>query len=298
VSSEPVLYRTLNRCAVCSRQWDVSFLKPGELVRCECGTTFEAEFRAPRSPRALRCTSCGANLAANATSCGYCKAELALEDRGISSICPGCWSRLPARAKHCLECGLAIEPQALQALPASSRCPRCKSALRSRIVDGHPIVECGSCAGLWLAPHALDRMCERTEEESLSERALRAPPPAGKLAPEVVRYLPCVVCGELMLRRNFATCSGVIVDVCKEHGVWLDPGELERILAFVRDGGLLKARAKELDRLRVEEERVRDKLEDARRDERWFDETLPGSRRGSLRPGLADLGNFLWGLFG
>ncbi len=28
---------------------------------------------------------------------------------------------------------------------------------------------------------------------------------------------------------------GVEVDVCKEHGVWLDKGELEKIMASMRD---------------------------------------------------------------
>lgn len=291
-------YRTLNACAVCSRQWDVSFLAPGESVRCECGTRFTVEFRAPHSPRSLRCTSCGANLVEGAKSCGYCNAELALEDRGLSSICPGCWARLPSRAKHCLECGLAIEPQALTALPSASACPRCKSRLRARVVETYSIVECTSCAGLWFSPGTLDRLCERADEEGLASRVLGSPVGVATVGPEVVRYLPCVVCKDLMIRRNFAQCSGVILDLCRKHGLWLDRGELERVLEFVRKGGLLKARERELDRLKHEEQRVKDQLDEARRDTRWYSERDNYRPRTSpLAEGMTTLGEALWDLF-
>jgi Zn-finger nucleic acid-binding protein len=45
-----------------------------------------------------------------------------------------------------------------------------------------------------------------------------------------------------MNRNNFGKTSGIVVDVCPRHGVWFDPGELPRILAFVQAGGLEQAR--------------------------------------------------------
>jgi hypothetical protein len=59
-----------------------------------------------------------------------------------------------------------------------------------------------------------------------------------------------------MVPRNFGGTSGVIVDVCKEHGVWLDHAELEKVLAFVRGGGLARARERELARVKEETERA------------------------------------------
>jgi Zn-finger nucleic acid-binding protein len=44
-----------------------------------------------------------------------------------------------------------------------------------------------------------------------------------------------------MNRKNFGRSSGIIVDVCSRHGVWLDAGELPRVLEFVRSGGLARA---------------------------------------------------------
>jgi len=55
--------------------------------------------------------------------------------------------------------------------------------------------------------------------------------------------------------KNFARCSGVIVDICKGHGTWFDRDELSRIVEFIRAGGLEMARTKE--KVELEEERRR-----------------------------------------
>jgi len=59
------------------------------------------------------------------------------------------------------------------------------------------------------------------------------PVAAGKVA-----YRKCPICGDLMQRKNFGKRSGVIVDWCGEHGVWLDADELESIATFISRGGL------------------------------------------------------------
>jgi Zn-finger nucleic acid-binding protein len=68
-----------------------------------------------------------------------------------------------------------------------------------------------------------------------------------------VTYIPCPVCGQLMNRVNFARCSGVIVDLCRQHGVWFDRDELSSIVEFIRSGGLELSRTKE--KRELEEER-------------------------------------------
>lgn len=52
-----------------------------------------------------------------------------------------------------------------------------------------------------------------------------------------------------MNRANFAKCSGVIIDICTQHGIWFDRDELSRIIDFIRDGGLDFARKREKTRL-------------------------------------------------
>lgn len=70
-------------------------------------------------------------------------------------------------------------------------------------------------------------------------------------------YLACIRCSDRMTRRNFGGSSGVLIDVCKDHGVWLDHTELERILEYVRSGGLARARQREALRAESQVERAR-----------------------------------------
>jgi hypothetical protein len=49
----------------------------------------------------------------------------------------------------------------------------------------------------------------------------------------------------------------VIVDVCKAHGTWFDPGELQHVVEFIRSGGINEARHRELERLAEQERRHR-----------------------------------------
>ncbi|NIP84120.1 MAG: hypothetical protein GTO03_00580 [Planctomycetales bacterium] len=55
------------------------------------------------------------------------------------------------------------------------------------------------------------------------------------------RYRNCPVCGDMMQRRNYGRMSGIIIDTCRQHGVWLDLDELPRILQWIRTGGLAHA---------------------------------------------------------
>jgi Zn-finger nucleic acid-binding protein len=69
---------------------------------------------------------------------------------------------------------------------------------------------------------------------------------------QAVRYRPCPVCKALMNRSQYGKYSRVIVDTCKQHGVWLDEGELSQILEWVRGGGLDQSR-KAVHEARVQE---------------------------------------------
>ena len=73
------------------------------------------------------------------------------------------------------------------------------------------------------------------------------------VAVQTVRYVPCPTCAKLMNRVNFGKQSGIILDCCAAHGTWFDADELRRVVEFVRDGGLDRARTHE--RLRLAEER-------------------------------------------
>jgi Zn-finger nucleic acid-binding protein len=56
-----------------------------------------------------------------------------------------------------------------------------------------------------------------------------------------VRYIKCPECAVLMNRVNFGSMSGVVVDQCKDHGIWLDNGELVHLMEWKKTGGQLLA---------------------------------------------------------
>jgi Zn-finger nucleic acid-binding protein len=87
---------------------------------------------------------------------------------------------------------------------------------------------------------ALAELLSRAEiSGSLPEPAARVLPPL-----DAVTYLPCPLCHNPMNRVNFGRVSGVIVDVCRDHGTWFDGGELTRVVAFAGGGGMAKMRAR------------------------------------------------------
>lgn len=104
-------------------------------------------------------------------------------------------------------------------------------------------------------PQDLQRLADAKEEHSTIVAVLAGHTSAAPALPDVVRYLPCPACGKMMNRSNFAKSSGVVLDVCRDHGVWLDRGELPALLDFIGTGGLARARAR--DHLLLEEERRR-----------------------------------------
>jgi Zn-finger nucleic acid-binding protein len=199
------------------------------------------------SEPALRCPGCGAPAAADAASCDYCGSALA------TVTCASCFAPMFAGSRFCARCG-AEATRELLAEDTPLKCPRCREPMQALRLGTTTVRECAACGGLWLDPASLQRLSDDREERAGVVSVLAARVPASTAPPDVVRYVPCPQCEKLMNRKNFAQSSGVILDVCADHGVWLDRGELERVLGFVSGGGLARARAKEHERL-VEEQR-------------------------------------------
>jgi Zn-finger nucleic acid-binding protein len=107
-------------------------------------------------------------------------------------------------------------------------------------MGGVSVDRCAQCRGHWFdgdeVEHAVDLTTQGVSKEEAAALRRSLPPPS--IPTEEVRYLACVRCGERMARRQAAPRSGVIVDLCREHGVWFDGDELERFAAFARAGGL------------------------------------------------------------
>jgi Zn-finger nucleic acid-binding protein len=201
--------------------------------------------------KTLNCPQCGAPVQPDATSCPYCNSPLALV------ACPSCFANIFRGARHCPYCGASTERQAVQQ-KSPGQCPGCRNPLASVTVGSVTLAECASCGGLWVDPTAFERICSEREEQSVVlATTAHVAPAAAPLAGGAARYRPCPVCSKLMNRTNFARASGVIIDVCKGHGIWFDHDELRRIVEFIRGGGLEHARELEKEDLRDERERLR-----------------------------------------
>ncbi|MCB9915990.1 MAG: zf-TFIIB domain-containing protein [Planctomycetes bacterium] len=255
-------------CPTCQRQYDVTGLEPGAAVRCVCDALLDVGWPRNLTGQALTCTNCGGAVRVEDESCPYCQARISEADRRRTTLCPKCYTRLEDDSKHCKSCGLEIRPQALTPLPADRGCPRCQGELRTRALEQADVIECAACLGIWLTPRTFDRTLLETERRSfVSALSLVEPPQPTRRELETVSYIPCLTCGQLMNRRQYRYAdrsSGVVIDVCGHHGVWLDHQELEQIVAFVRAGGAggptsTQVAGKAFDAARVEELRARRK---------------------------------------
>ena len=116
-------------------------------------------------------------------------------------------------------------------------CPSCRCILATQGYRGTVIYVCPRCKEVWVDTKDFKRLSSERDtykDEAIPYTYLRKP-----LAKKE-RYRPCIRCGALMLKRHFKKISGVIIDICADHGVWLDNGELEQIRCFIANGGLEK----------------------------------------------------------
>ena len=118
------------------------------------------------------------------------------------------------------------------------------------------VLECEQCLGLWLDVPSFEKICADREQQSAVLGAASHAPTSATRQTSKVNYVPCPECALLMNRVNFARCSGVIVDVCKGHGIWFDREELSRIVEFIRGGGLEASRAREKAEIKEERQRL------------------------------------------
>ena len=173
--------------------------------------------------------------------------------------CPSCSAPVPPRGVVCTYCGgrLDVDLQGwchLQPIDLSDSltCPEGHGALQTLELPGQSgddgalpaglrLGRCAHCLGLFLPLGSLEQLLDQAVGRvwSVDRQLLNqlAEAPRAGVAP--VRYRPCPSCGDLMHRRLHGTRSGVVVDRCRDHGLWLDAGELRQLLEWARAGGAL-----------------------------------------------------------
>ncbi len=162
--------------------------------------------------------------------------------------CPHCGEPVSAKARTCPHCndplfhdGKTIETPV---------CPRCRAELKKVKTEGEDELEtCPNCGGYWLDYQSFARA---TNPQRLSKEYADSKNHWHKPEQGPIQYVSCPRCGRYMNRENFSKISGIVIDRCGDHGVWLDSGELERIRLFIAAGGLERLQDKRLDKMHEE----------------------------------------------
>ncbi len=288
--------RLIVACPTCNRQFDASGKPVGGRFRCRCGAVLTVRQPVGHDAAVVRCSSCGAPRSEGSPSCTYCGADFTLRECDLDTVCPQCLARVSHTAKYCHHCGIALLPEPLPGETTSSLCPACGegSRLRSRQIGDLAVLECPRCAGFWVARSVFEHLVEQVARDPSCQASHLplAPRPTGSFRPgdeHSPRYRKCPLCGTLMNRCNYAHHSGVIVDVCAEHGVWFDADELARILDWVRSGRLAEARQEDSNAAERQERLAA--IERASQERGPFTRDLHGSEMNVFRvfSGLAEL---------
>jgi len=197
----------------------------------------------------LNCPNCGAASSTDAPLCQFCNSRLA------TVACPSCFAMMFVGSKHCQRCGAAAAvPEVAEA--KDRKCPRCQTDMARVTIGSTGVNECERCFGLWLDVASFEKICADREQQSAVLGFAAHDPAHAASDTNKVKYVPCPVCSQLMNRMNFARCSGVIVDICKQHGTWFDRDELSRIVEFIHGGGLEASRVREKEEIREERRRL------------------------------------------
>jgi Zn-finger nucleic acid-binding protein len=217
----------------------------------------------------LNCSSCGAVVSTEAPVCLHCGARLA------TLACPSCFGMMTKASKFCPHCGAVAA--VWQSTPTSLPCPECGEPLVRGELGPWVLYECIKCFGLWVDRNTFENVCRQAQQQSITcgpARAAELMTKKGKALPKV-RYVRCPQCQQHMNRVNFAECSGVVVDVCRDHGTWFEAHELQRIVHFIRDGGMEKARERQKSELEAQRRQFRLERATSRTEVGTFSESSP-----------------------
>jgi Zn-finger nucleic acid-binding protein len=131
-------------------------------------------------------------------------------------------------------------------------CPHCTTALDVIEFDSEPrirIERCTTCFGTFFNPGELELLLEARTNPLVWLDPVQLQQIAADFSQDpVVAYRKCPLCAERMSHINFAGRSGVIIDRCWTHGVWLEGSELRRLTEWWRAGGKLIFQQHEVDR--------------------------------------------------
>ena len=163
--------------------------------------------------------------------------------------CTSCSGRLEGAMTFCPFCGVRQDVNLRQihfrdlGVDESLPCPECVTPLGVIEFDTDPkihIERCTTCFGTFFNPGELESLLEA----QTNPLVWLDPTQLNQIARDFgynheVVYRKCPMCAERMSHINFGGQSGVILDRCGTHGVWLEGSELRRLTEWWRAGGKL-----------------------------------------------------------
>lgn len=101
-------------------------------------------------------------------------------------------------------------------------------------LEHQPVASCPTGHGLWLGMHELAAIASthRDDHSAGEERAALRNSEGAPDALATERFRTCPECQSTLRKDVYKYGSGIVIDVCDEHGVWLDRGEIDGIEAW------------------------------------------------------------------
>ncbi len=164
-----------------------------------------------------RCHACSAPLNANSNICQYCGTRNDIDLHGKIDF-------------------------SVQEEVSNRVCPHCTTPLQTinLYTNGRVQIErCQKCYGLFFDPGEIETVLENSVSGAniINRKLLSAITQERSQHWQKIRYLKCPVCQQFMRRINFGYRSGVVIDQCKTHGIWLDNGEISHLMEWKKAGG-------------------------------------------------------------
>lgn len=180
---------------------------------------------------AYRCAGCGASLPSNSSVCRYCHTRNITDLKGVH--------RYTVEKPH-----------------EDRFCPQCEKLLTVLDLDVGErflVERCERCFGMFFDPSELEVLIDRSISnvyEVNYQRMTNLIEKEGMPQPGKA-YVQCPVCQNLMNRKSYGSRSGVIIDSCRDHGVWLDGGELRQLFEWAKAGGQIHQKTVSEERERI-----------------------------------------------
>ncbi|MCK4843174.1 MAG: zf-TFIIB domain-containing protein [Methylococcales bacterium] len=165
--------------------------------------------------------------------------------------CSSCSAPLPANINRCRYCNVRNDVDLHQKYKYSIKtqhsdrtCPHCNIALQTLMLDlqGKFYIErCKTCFGLFFDPGEIETFLKSSVSNvfDINLKLIKSINKDRYQKKQKVKYLKCPICQQLMSRVNFGHRSGVIIDRCRNHGIWVDSGELTHLMEWKKAGGEL-----------------------------------------------------------